>query len=150
MLHMVCDLTIAADNAIFGQTGPKVGSFDSGYGSSIMSRLIGPKKAREMWFTARFYTASEAEKMGLVNIVVQLENLEKETVKWCREILRNSPTAIRVLKSALNAVDDGHAGLQELGGNATFIFYGTEEGNEGKTAYLERRPPDFSKFPRRP
>lgn len=150
MLHMVCDLTIAADNAIFGQTGPKVGSFDSGYGSSIMSRLIGPKKAREMWFTARFYTASEAEKMGLVNIVVPLENLEKETVKWCREILRNSPTAIRVLKSALNAVDDGHAGLQELGGNATFIFYGTEEGNEGKTAYLERRPPDFSKFPRRP
>lgn len=150
MLHMVCDLTIAAANAIFGQTGPKVGSFDAGYGSSIMSRLIGPKKAREMWFTARFYTASEAEKMGLVNIVVPLENLEKETVKWCREILRNSPTAIRVLKSALNAVDDGHAGLQELGGNATFIFYGTEEGNEGKTAYLERRPPDFSKFPRRP
>ncbi|KAL6351512.1 hypothetical protein AAG906_040866 [Vitis piasezkii] len=150
VLHMVCDLTIAADNAIFGQTGPKVGSFDAGYGSSIMSRLIGPKKAREMWFTARFYTASEAEKMGLVNIVVPLENLEKETVKWCREILRNSPTAIRVLKSALNAVDDGHAGLQELGGNATFIFYGTEEGNEGKTAYLERRPPDFSKFPRRP
>ncbi|XP_057948887.1 1,4-dihydroxy-2-naphthoyl-CoA synthase, peroxisomal isoform X4 [Malania oleifera] len=118
VLHMVCDLTIAADNAIFGQTGPKVGSFDAGYGSSVMSRL--------------------------------LENLEKETVKWCREILRNSPTAIRVLKSALNAVDDGHAGLQELAGNATLIFYGTEEGNEGKSAYLQRRPPDFSKFPRRP
>ncbi|KAK6922193.1 Enoyl-CoA hydratase/isomerase [Dillenia turbinata] len=150
VLHMVCDLTIAADNAVFGQTGPKVGSFDAGYGSSIMSRLIGPKKAREMWFLTRFYTASEAEKMGLVNTVVPLENLEKETVKWCREILINSPTAIRVLKSALNAVDDGHAGLQELGGNATLIFYGTEEGNEGKTAYLEQRRPDFSKFPRRP
>ncbi|KAM7487301.1 hypothetical protein LguiB_024785 [Lonicera macranthoides] len=150
VLHMVCDLTIAADNAIFGQTGPKVGSFDAGYGSSIMSRLVGPKKAREMWFLARFYSASEAEGMGLVNTVVPLEKLEQETVKWCREILRNSPTAIRVLKSSLNAVDDGHAGLQELGGNATLIFYGTEEGNEGKTAYMQRRPPDFSKFPRRP
>ncbi|PSS26869.1 1,4-dihydroxy-2-naphthoyl-CoA synthase, peroxisomal like [Actinidia chinensis var. chinensis] len=150
VLHMVCDLTIAADNAIFGQTGPKVGSFDAGYGSSIMSRLVGPKKAREMWFLARFYSASEAENMGLVNIVVPLEKLEQETVKWCREILRNSPTAIRVLKSSLNAVDDGHAGLQELGGDTTLIFYGTEEGNEGKTAYVERRRPDFSKFPRRP
>lgn len=150
VLHMVCDLTIAADNAVFGQTGPKVGSFDAGYGSSIMSRLVGPKKAREMWFLSRFYTASEAEKMGLVNTVVPLEKLEQETVKWCKEILRNSPTAIRVLKSALNAVDDGHAGLQELGGNATLIFYGTEEGNEGKTAYMERRRPDFAKFPRLP
>lgn len=150
VLHMVCDLTIAADNAIFGQTGPKVGSFDAGYGSSIMSRLVGPKKAREMWFLSRFYTASEAEKMGLVNAVVPLEKLEHETVKWCREILRNSPTAIRVLKSALNAVDDGHAGLQELGGNATLIFYGTEEGNEGKTAYMDHRRPDFTKFPRLP
>lgn len=150
VLHMVCDLTIAADNAIFGQTGPKVGSFDAGYGSSIMSRLIGPKRAREMWFLARFYTASEADKMGLVNVVVPLERLEQETIKWCREILRNSPTAIRVLKAALNAVDDGHAGLQEVGGNATLLFYGTEEGNEGKTAYMERRAPDFSKFPRRP
>ncbi|EXB82578.1 1,4-Dihydroxy-2-naphthoyl-CoA synthase [Morus notabilis] len=150
VLHMVCDLTIAADNAIFGQTGPKVGSFDAGYGSSIMSRLVGPKKAREMWFMARFYTAAEAEKMGLVNTVVSLENLEQETIKWCREILRNSPTALRVLKSALNAVDDGHAGLQQLAGDATLIFYGTEEGNEGKTAYVERRRPDFSKFPRRP
>ncbi|KAG9154810.1 hypothetical protein Leryth_020083 [Lithospermum erythrorhizon] len=135
ILHMVCDLTIAADNAIFGQTGPKVGSFDAGYGSSIMSRLVGPKKAREMWFLTRFYTASEADKMGLVNTVVPLEQLEQETVKWCREILRNSPTAIRVLKSALNAVDDGHAGLQALGGDATLLFYGTEEGNEGKNAF---------------
>ncbi|XP_038704581.1 1,4-dihydroxy-2-naphthoyl-CoA synthase, peroxisomal isoform X2 [Tripterygium wilfordii] len=150
VLHMVCDLTIAADNAIFGQTGPKVGSFDAGYGSSIMSRLVGPKKAREMWFLARFYTAFEAEKMGLVNTVVPLENLERETIKWCREILRNSPTAVRVLKSALNAVDDGHAGLQELAGNATLIFYGTEEGNEGKTAYMQHRRPDFSRFPHRP
>ncbi|KAK7361819.1 hypothetical protein VNO77_03903 [Canavalia gladiata] len=150
VLHMVCDLTIAADNAIFGQTGPKVGSFDAGYGSSIMARLVGPKKAREMWFLTRFYDAVEAEKMGLVNTVVPLENLEKETIKWCREILRNSPTAIRVLKSALNAVDDGHSGLQEIGGNATLIFYGTEEANEGKTAYMQRRRPDFSKFNRRP
>ncbi|KAL2903618.1 1 4-dihydroxy-2-naphthoyl-CoA synthase peroxisomal [Bienertia sinuspersici] len=150
ILHMVCDLTIAADNAIFGQTGPKVGSFDAGYGSSIMSRLIGPKKAREMWFLTRFYTATEAERMGLINTVVPLDNLEQETVKWCREILRNSPTAVRVLKSALNAVDDGHAGLQQIAGDATLMFYGTEEGNEGKTAYNEKRRPDFSKFPRRP
>ncbi|KAE9614448.1 hypothetical protein Lal_00012262 [Lupinus albus] len=150
VLHMICDLTIAADNAIFGQTGPKVGSFDAGYGSSIMSRLVGPKKAREIWFLTRFYNAVEAEKMGLVNTVVPVENLEKETVQWCREILRNSPTAIRVLKSALNAVDDGHAGLQEIGGNATLIFYGTEEAKEGKRAYMQRRQPDFSKFQRRP
>uniref|UniRef100_A0A1J3DLH6 1,4-dihydroxy-2-naphthoyl-CoA synthase n=1 Tax=Noccaea caerulescens TaxID=107243 RepID=A0A1J3DLH6_NOCCA len=150
ILHMVCDLTIAADNAIFGQTGPKVGSFDAGYGSSIMSRLVGPKKAREMWFMTRFYTASEADKMGLINTVVLLDDLEKETVKWCREILRNSPTAIRVLKAALNAVDDGHAGLQGLGGDATLLFYGTGEATEGRTAYMQRRPPDFSKFPRRP
>lgn len=150
VLHMVCDITIAADNAIFGQTGPKVGSFDAGYGSSIMSRLVGPKKAREMWFLSRFYAADEAERIGLVNVVVPLVDLERETVKWCRQILRNSPTAIRVLKSALNAVDDGHAGLQELGGNATLIFYGTEEAKEGKNAYMERRRPDFSKFPRKP
>ncbi|KGN51798.1 1,4-dihydroxy-2-naphthoyl-CoA synthase, peroxisomal [Cucumis sativus] len=150
ILHMVCDLTIAAENAIFGQTGPKVGSFDAGYGSSIMSRLVGPKKAREMWFLTRFYSASEADKMGLVNTVVPLDQLEQETIKWCREILRNSPTAIRVLKSALNAVDDGHAGLQALAGDATLVFYGTEESNEGRSAYMERRPPDFSKFPRKP
>ncbi|XP_052727501.1 1,4-dihydroxy-2-naphthoyl-CoA synthase, peroxisomal isoform X4 [Vigna angularis] len=127
-----------------------VGSFDAGYGSSIMSRLVGPKKAREMWFLTRLYDAVEAEKMGLVNTVVPLENLEIETIKWCREILSNSPTAIRVLKSALNAVDDGHSGLQELGGNATLIYYSTEEAKEGKTAYLQRRRPDFSKFKRRP
>ncbi|XP_011622017.1 1,4-dihydroxy-2-naphthoyl-CoA synthase, peroxisomal isoform X3 [Amborella trichopoda] len=150
ILHMVCDLTIAADNAVFGQTGPKVGSFDAGYGCSIMSRLVGPKKAREMWFLSRFYSAQEAEKMGLVNMVVPLAKLQEETLKWCREILRNSPTAIRVCKAALNAVDDGHAGLQELAGNATLLFYGTEEGNEGKMAYLQRRRPDFSKFPRLP
>ncbi|XP_072083737.1 1,4-dihydroxy-2-naphthoyl-CoA synthase, peroxisomal isoform X2 [Arachis hypogaea] len=127
-----------------------VGSFDAGYGSSIMSRLVGPKKAREIWFLTRFYTADEAEKMGLVNTVVPLENLEKETIKWCREILRNSPTALRILKSALNAVDDGHAGLQEMAGNATLIFYGTEEAIEGRTAFMQRRRPDFSKFHRRP
>ncbi|CAO2178899.1 unnamed protein product [Urochloa humidicola] len=150
VLHMVCDMTVAADNAIFGQTGPKVGSFDAGYGSSIMSRLVGPKRAREMWFLSRFYTADEADKMGLVNTVVPLAELERETVKWCRQILRNSPMAIRVLKSALNAADDGHAGLQELGGNATLMFYGTEEAKEGKNAYMERRRPDFSKFPRKP
>ncbi|XP_078428353.1 1,4-dihydroxy-2-naphthoyl-CoA synthase, peroxisomal-like isoform X2 [Wolffia australiana] len=146
VLHMVCDLTIAADNAVFGQTGPKVGSFDAGYGSSIMSRLIGPKKAREMWFLARFYDAHEAERMGLINTVVPLENLERETVKWCREILRNSPTAVRLLKSAINAADDGHAGHQDFGGQATLLFYGSEEANEGNKAYLEGRRPDFSKF----
>lgn len=150
ILHMICDLTIAADNAVFGQTGPKVGSFDAGYGSSIMSRLVGPKKAREMWFLSRFYGAYEAEKMGLINMVVPLDKLEQETLKWSREILRNSPTAIRVLKSALNAVDDGHAGLQELSANATLLFYGTEEAKEGKDAFMQRRRPDFSKFPRRP
>jgi len=150
VLHMVCDLTIAADNAVFGQTGPKVGSFDAGYGCSTMSRLIGPKKAREMWFLCRFYNAKEAMEMGLINTVVQLDKLEQETVKWSREILRNSPTAIRICKSALNAVDDSHAGLQELSGNATLLFYGSEEAKEGKNAYLQRRRPDFSKFPRLP
>ncbi|KAL1556732.1 1,4-dihydroxy-2-naphthoyl-CoA synthase [Salvia divinorum] len=150
VLHMVCDLTVAADNAVFGQTGPKVGSFDAGYGASITSRLVGPKRAREMWYMTRFYNAKEAEKMGLVNTVVPLEKLEKETVKWCREILRNSPMAIRLCKAAINAADDGHAGLQQIGGDATLLFYGTEEGNEGKDAYLERRKPDFSRFPRLP
>lgn len=150
VLHMVCDLTIAANNAVFGQTGPKVGSFDAGYGCSAMSRLVGPKRAREMWFLCRFYSAKEAMEMGLVNIVVPLENLEQETIKWCREILRNSPTAIRVCKAALNAVDDGHAGIHEMGGNATLLYYGSEEANEGKNAFLQRRRPDFSKFPRLP
>ncbi|KZV42551.1 1,4-Dihydroxy-2-naphthoyl-CoA synthase, peroxisomal-like [Dorcoceras hygrometricum] len=150
VLHMVCDMTIAADNAVFGQTGPKVGSFDAGYGASVMDRLIGPKKAREMWFMARFYTAAEADKMGLINKVVPLEHLEEETIKWCREIMRNSPMAIRVLKSALNAVDDGHSGLQQIAGDGTLLFYGTEEGAEGKNSYLQHRKPDFSKFPRLP
>ncbi|CAK9194735.1 unnamed protein product [Sphagnum troendelagicum] len=150
VLHMVCDLTIAADNAVFGQTGPKVGSFDAGYGCSMMARLIGQKRAREMWFLARFYSAQEAMNMGLINTVVPLEKLEEETVVWCRKILQNSPMAIRLLKSALNAVEDGHAGLQELAGNATLLFYGSDEAIEGKTAYLEGRKPDFSKFPRLP
>ncbi|XP_047317904.1 1,4-dihydroxy-2-naphthoyl-CoA synthase, peroxisomal-like [Impatiens glandulifera] len=150
ILHMCADLTIAAENAVFGQTGPKVGSFDAGYGSTIMSRLVGPKKAREMWYMARFYNAAEADKMGLVNIVVPLDKLEEETVKWCREINRNSPTAIRVIKSAINAADDGHAGIQELGGNCTLMFYGTEEGNEGRKSFVEHKQPDFSRFPRLP
>eukprot|EP00245_Coleochaete_scutata_P014456 TRINITY_DN6160_c0_g2_i2.p1 TRINITY_DN6160_c0_g2~~TRINITY_DN6160_c0_g2_i2.p1 ORF type:complete len:353 (-),score=86.14 TRINITY_DN6160_c0_g2_i2:39-1097(-) len=150
VLHMICDITIAADNAVFGQTGPKVGSFDAGYGSSMMARLVGQKKAREMWFLARFYSAQEALQMGLVNTVVPLAQLEAETVKWCREINRNSPTALRLLKSALNATEDGHAGLQELAGNATLLFYQTEEGSEGREAYMEGRKPDFSKFKRLP
>eukprot|EP00878_Enallax_costatus_P002351 GHUV01002527.1.p1 GENE.GHUV01002527.1~~GHUV01002527.1.p1 ORF type:complete len:336 (+),score=103.71 GHUV01002527.1:2133-3140(+) len=150
ILHMVCDLTIAADNAVFGQTGPKVGSFDAGYGSTHMARLVGQKKAREMWFLARLYDAQEAERMGLVNKVVPLHQLEEETLVWCREIMRNSPTAIRLLKSALNAAEDGQAGIQQLGGDATLLFYQSEEGNEGRSAYLEKRKPDFSKFPRLP
>ncbi|EFJ30034.1 hypothetical protein SELMODRAFT_170069 [Selaginella moellendorffii] len=150
VLHMVCDITIAADNAMFGQTGPKVGSFDAGYGCSIMARLVGQKRAREMWFLARFYDAQQALEMGLVNAVVPVAELEMETIKWCRQMLKNSPTAIRVLKSALNAVEDGHAGLQELAGNATLLFYGSEEGEEGRKSYLEGRQPNFSKVPRLP
>ncbi|GLC45681.1 hypothetical protein PLESTB_001317300 [Pleodorina starrii] len=150
ILHMVCDLTIAADNAVFGQTGPKVGSFDAGYGSTHMARLVGQKKAREMWFLARLYDAQEAHRMGLVNTVVPLDKLEEETLVWCREMLRNSPTALRVLKAALNAAEDGQAGIQELGGNATLLFYQSEEGNEGRQAYMEKRPPNFSKFKRLP
>eukprot|EP00877_Chromochloris_zofingiensis_P015125 jgi/Chrzof1/9867/Cz04g19010.t1_ECHID[v5.2] len=150
VLHMVCDLTIAADNAVFGQTGPKVGSFDAGYGSTHMARLIGQKKAREMWFLARMYSAQQAQDMGLVNTVVPLSQLEEETLVWCREILRNSPTALRILKSALNAAEDGQAGIQQLGGDATMLFYQSEEGNEGRAAYMEKRPPDFSKFRRLP
>lgn len=150
VLHMMCDLTIAADNAKFGQTGPKVGSFDGGYGAAYMARIVGQKKAREIWFLCRSYSAAEALDMGLVNAVVPLEELEAETVKWCREILQNSPTAIRCMKAALNADCDGQAGLQELAGNATLLFYLTEEGREGKQAFLEKRPPDFSKFERLP
>jgi len=150
VLHLLCDLTIAADNAIFGQTGPKVGSFDGGYGSSYLARIVGQKKAREIWFLCRQYNAEQALKMGLVNTVVPLKKLEEETVKWCREILQNSPIAIRCLKAALNADCDGQAGLQELAGNATMLFYMTEEGQEGRNAFLEKRKPRFSKFPKRP
>lgn len=150
ILHMIADLTIAADNARFGQTGPKVGSFDGGYGSSYMARIVGQKKAREIWFLCRQYDAQEALDMGLVNTVVPYEELENETVKWCREILQNSPLAIRCLKASLNADCDGQAGLQELAGNATMLFYMSEEGQEGRNAFVEKRKPDFSKFPKRP
>lgn len=150
VLHILCDLTIAADNAIFGQTGPRVGSFDGGYGASYMARLVGQKKAREIWYLCRQYNAQQALDMGLVNAVVPYEKLETETVQWCREILANSPTAIRILKAALNADCDGQAGLQELAGNATMLFYMTEEAQEGRDSFKEKRKPDFSKFPRQP
>jgi len=150
VLHLMCDLTIAAENAIFGQTGPKVGSFDGGYGASYMARIVGQKKAREIWFLCRQYNAQQALDMGLVNTVVPYDKLEEETIQWCREILANSPIAIRCLKAALNADCDGQAGLQELAGNATMLFYMTEEGQEGKNAFLEKRKPDFRKFTRRP
>ncbi|MEO7110639.1 MAG: 1,4-dihydroxy-2-naphthoyl-CoA synthase [Polyangiaceae bacterium] len=150
VLHMICDLTIAAENARFGQTGPKVGSFDGGYGSAYMARIVGQKKAREIWFLCRQYDAKQALDMGLVNAVVPLAELETETIKWCREILANSPIAIRCLKAALNADCDGQAGLQELAGNATLLFYMTEEGKEGKNAFLEKRKPDFKRFKRLP
>ena len=150
VLHVMCDLTIAADNAIFGQTGPKVGSFDGGYGSSYLARIVGQKKAREIWFLCRQYNAQQALDMGLVNSVVPLENLEEETLQWSREMLKNSPMALRCLKSAMNADCDGQAGIQELAGNATMLFYMSEEGQEGRNAYLEKRKPDFSKFTREP
>lgn len=150
VLHLMCDLTIAAENAVFGQTGPKVGSFDGGYGASYLARLVGQKKAREIWFLCRQYSAQEALRMGLINHVVPNERLEAETVQWCREILTNSPMAIRCLKAALNADCDGQAGLQELAGNATLLFYMTEEGQEGRNAYVEKRRPDFTRFKRHP
>lgn len=150
VLHVVCDLTIAADNARFGQTGPKVGSFDGGFGSSYLARIVGQKKAREIWFLCRQYDAQQALAMGLVNTVVPLERLEEETVAWCREMLAMSPMALRCLKAALNADCDGQAGLQELAGDATLLFYMSEEAQEGRNAYLERRKPDFSKFRRLP
>jgi len=150
VLHLMCDLTIAADNAIFGQTGPKVGSFDGGYGASYMARIVGQKKAREIWFLCRQYDAQQALDMGLINTVVPLDRLEEETIKWCREILANSPMAIRCLKAALNADCDGQAGLQELAGNTTMLFYMSEEGQEGRNAFNEKRKPNFSKFPRQP
>jgi naphthoate synthase len=150
VLHLMCDLTIAADNARFGQTGPKVGSFDGGYGASYLARIVGQKKAREIWFLCRQYDAQQALAMGLVNCVVPYERLEKETIQWCREILANSPMAIRCLKAALNADCDGQAGLQELAGNATMLYYMSPEAQEGRNAFVEKRKPDFSKFKRNP
>ena len=150
VLHVVCDITIAADNAKFGQTGPMVGSFDGGYGAGLLAAHIGQKKAREIWFLCRQYDANEALDMGLVNTVVPIQELEAETVSWCREMLRHSPMALRLLKAGLNAADDGLAGVQQLAGDATLLFYLTEEGQEGRDAFKERREPDFNKFPRRP
>ncbi len=147
VLHVLCDLTIAADNAIFGQTGPKVGSFDGGFGSSYLARIVGQKKAREIWFLCRQYNAQEALEMGLVNRVVPVESLEAEGIEWSQEILQKSPIAIRCLKAAFNADCDGQAGIQELAGNATMLYYMTEEGAEGKQAFLEKRPPDFEQYP---
>lgn len=150
VLHVVCDLTIAAENAKFGQTGPMVGSFDGGYGSGLLAASVGQKKAREIWFMTRQYDAQEALAMGLINTVVPLDQLEAETVSWCREMLRNSPMALRLLKSSMNAADDGLAGVQQLAGDATLLFYLSEEGQEGRDAYKEKRAPDFGKFPKRP
>jgi naphthoate synthase len=147
VLHLVCDLTIAADNAIFGQTGPKVGSFDGGFGASYLARIVGQKKAREIWYLCRQYDAQAAMAMGLVNTVVPIDRLEAEGIEWAREILAKSPIAIRCLKSAFNADCDGQAGLQELAGNATLLYYMTAEGTEGKQAFLEKRSPDFTQYP---
>jgi naphthoate synthase len=150
VLHVVCDLTIAADNARFGQTGPRVGSFDGGYGSGLLARMVGQKKAREIWFLCRQYDASEALAMGLVNTVVPLARLEEETVAWAREMLQLSPLALRMIKASLNAADDGLAGIQQLAGDATLLYYLSEEAQEGRDAYVEKRRPDFSRFPKRP
>ncbi len=150
VLQLLCDLTIAADNARFGQTGPRVGSFDAGWGATYMARVVGHKKAREIWYLCRQYTAQEALDMGLVNTVVPLERLEEETIQWAQEILEKSPIALRFLKAAFNADTDGLAGIQQLAGDATMLFYMTEEGQEGRNAYLEKRKPDFSRFPRLP
>jgi naphthoate synthase len=149
VLHVICDLTIAADNARFGQTGPRVGSFDGGFGASVLSRLVGPKKAKEIWFLCRQYGAQEALDMGLVNTVVPLDQLEVETVKWCREMLQLSPMSLRLLKASFNADEDGLAGIQQLAHDANYLFYMSEEAAEGRQAYLEKRPPDFGQFPRR-
>lgn len=150
VLHVICDLTIAAENAIFGQTGPKVGSFDGGFGSSYLARIVGQKKAREIWYLCRQYNAQEAQEMGLVNAVVPVDKLQDEGVKWANEILQHSPMAIRVLKSAFNAELDGQSGIQELAGNATLLYYMSEEAQEGKKAYNEKRKPDFKKYPKLP
>ena len=150
VLHLVCDLTIAADNARFGQTGPLVGSFDGGYGAGLLARTVGQKKAREIWYLCRQYDAHEALEMGLVNTVVPLDRLEDETVEWCRRILEMSPLALRLLKAAFNAESDGLAGIQQLAGDATLLYYMSEEAQEGRNAYVEKRRPNFEQFPRRP
>jgi naphthoate synthase len=150
VLHVVCDLTIAADNARFGQTGPRVGSFDGGYGSGLLARSVGQKKAREIWFLCRQYDAQEALAMGLVNAVVPLAELEVETVRWCREMLGHSALALRMIKASCNAADDGLAGIQQLAGDATLLYYMSEEAQEGRQAYVEKRTPDFAKYPKRP
>jgi naphthoate synthase len=150
VLHLVCDLTIAADNARFGQVGPRVGSFDGGFGAGLLANLVGPKKAKEIWFLCRQYSAQEALEMGLVNTVVPLEALEQETVGWCREMLALSPFALRMLKASFNAAEDGLSGIQQLAHDANLLFYASEEAQEGRDAYKQRRPPDFSRFPRRP
>jgi naphthoate synthase len=150
VLHVVCDLTIASENAVFGQTGPRVGSFDAGFGSSYLARVVGQKKAREIWFLCEQYSAREALEMGLVNKVVPFELLEEETVAWCRKIMQHSPLALRMIKAGLNAELDGQAGIQELAGNATMLYYMTEEAQEGKKAFLEKRAPDFKKYPKLP
>ena len=150
ILHLVCDLTIAADNARFGQTGPRVGSFDGGFGAGLLANIVGPKKAKEVWFLCRQYDAEQAREMGLVNTVVQLERLEEETVGWCREMLELSPFALRLLKASFNAAEDGLAGIQQLAHDANLLFYGSEEAQEGRDAFVEGRPPDFGRFPKRP
>ena len=150
VLHVVCDLTIAADNARFGQTGPRVGSFDGGYGSGLLARSVGQKKAREIWFLCEQYDAAEAERMGLVNTVVPLADLEVETIAWCQRMLGHSPLALRMLKASFNAADDGLAGIQQLAGDATLLYYLSEEAQEGKQAFLDKRRPEFERFPRRP
>jgi naphthoate synthase len=150
VLHVVCDLTIAADNARFGQTGPKVGSFDGGFGAGLLAAQVGQKKAKEIWFLCRQYDAQKALDMGLVNTVVPLEDLEVETVQWCREMLQLSPFALRLLKASFNATEDGLTGLQQLAHDTNLLFYGSEEAQEGRNAYREKRAPDFGKFPRRP
>jgi naphthoate synthase len=150
VLHVVCDLTIAADNARFGQTGPRVGSFDGGFGAALLSSLVGPKKAKEIWFLCRQYGPEEAERMGLVNTVVALEDLEVETVAWCRRMLELSPFSLRLLKASFHAAEDGFSGIQQLAHDANLLFYGSEEAQEGRDAYREKRTPDFGKFPKRP
>ena len=150
VLHLVCDLTIAADNAKFGQTGPRVGSFDGGYGSGLLARIVGQKKAREIWFLCEQYDAQQALDMGLVNKVVPLADLEQETVAWCRRMLELSPLALRMIKAGMNAADDGLAGIQQLAGDATLLYYMSEEAQEGRDAYVQKRKPNFSKFPKRP